>query len=136
MFFALLLLKNPYDILIFNFFLFHSSIHLFLYFLGDFMARNGNMDNTKNSSSNIEFLKDNYKALLDKLICPNCLNFQSFEENFEKIRECRQCKEKFVKSKTSNTNNFERKNKENEEKRLLKIKTIEDSLYGSIGDKI
>ena len=102
-------------------------------FLGDFMTRNGNTDNTKSSASNTEFLKDNYKALLNKLVCPNCGNFQSFEEFNEKIRECRQCKEKFVKSKTSKSATFEKKNRESEEKRLLKLKSIEEELYGRIG---
>ena len=97
------------------------------------MTRNGNTDNTKSSAPNTEFLKDNYKALLNKLVCPNCGNFQSFEEFNEKIRECRQCKEKFVKSKTSKSATFEKKNRESEEKRLLKLKSIEEELYGRIG---
>jgi ribosomal protein L37AE/L43A len=83
---------------------------------------------------NIELLKADYAALLDKLICPSCKNEQTFDENYEKIRECRRCNEKYVKAKTSNSSSFERTNKENEEKRLVRLKCIEDGIYGKIGN--
>lgn len=98
------------------------------------MTRNANSDkNQKTKNLNLESLKDDYKALLDKLICPSCKSEQSFDENYEKIRECRRCNEKFIKSKTSNSISFERKNKENEEKRVSKLKSVEESIYGNLG---
>ena len=78
-------------------------------------------------------MEDDYKALIDKLVCPNCKAEQSFDEYFEKIRECRRCNEKYTKAKISNCVSFERKNKENEEKRLLKLKTVEAAVYGNLG---
>ena len=105
----------------------------FLIFSGDFLHRNGNTDNRTSTQVNLEYQKDDYKALLNKLICPNCKNEQSFDEFFEKIRNCRRCDEKFIKSKVSCSNSFERKNKENEERRLAKLKAIENSVYGTLG---
>lgn len=88
----------------------------------------------KTKNLHIELLKADYAALLNKLICPSCKNEQTFDENYEKIRECRRCSEKYVKAKTSNCSSFERTNKENEEKRLMKLKCIEDGIYGKISN--
>lgn len=101
------------------------------------MERNGNSDkNQKTKNLNLESLKDDYKALLDKLACPNCKSEQSFDEYYEKIRDCRRCNEKFTKSKISKSSTFERKNKENEEKRLLKLKAVDDAIYGTLGKSV
>ena len=101
---------------------------------GEFLTRNtSDNKNLKTKNLNIELLKADYEALLDKLICPTCKNEQSFDENFEKIRECRRCNEKFVRAKTSNSSSFAKTNKENEEKRLLRLKNIEDGVYGNLG---
>ena len=111
-------------------------IFLFLIILGDFLHRNGNTDNQTSTQANLEYQKDDYKALLNKLICPSCKCEQSFEEFYEKIRNCRRCNEKYTKAKISCSVSFERKNKENEEKRLMKLKSLENSVYGNIGGKI
>jgi hypothetical protein len=41
---------------------------------------------------------------------------------------------KFQQLKTSNGQRFEKKNKETEEKRLLKLKLLDDSIYGTLGE--
>lgn len=101
------------------------------------MTRYGNSDqNQKAKNSSKLAMEDDYKALIDKLVCPTCKAEQSFDEYFEKIRQCRRCNEKYVKSKISNCFSFEKKNKENEEKRLLKLKTAEAAIYGNLGSFI
>jgi ribosomal protein L37AE/L43A len=98
------------------------------------MTRFGNSDlNKKSKNSNKLSQEDDYKALIDKLVCPACKAEQSFDEYFEKIRECRRCNEKYTKAKISNAASFEKKNKENEEKRLLKLKSVEAAVYGNLG---
>ena len=106
-------------------------------FSGEFLTRNtSDNKNLKKKNLNIELLKADYEAVLDKLICPSCKNEQSFDENFEKIRECRRCNEKFVRAKKSNSSFFAKTNKKNEEKRLLRLKNIEDGVYGNLGNFI
>lgn len=121
------------DISSFTFFI--CSYLILPIFSGEFLTRNtSDNKNLKTKNLNIELLKADYEALLDKLICPSCKNEQSFDEIFEKIRECRRCNEKFVRAKTSNSSSFAKTNKENEEKRLLRLKNIEDGVYGNLGN--
>jgi transcription initiation factor IIE alpha subunit len=54
-------------------------------------------ESKKLSKWELEKMKDDYEARLDKLICPNCRKPQSFDEFYEKKRNCSQCKMKYEK---------------------------------------
>ena len=80
--------------------------------------------------------EEEYKAKKDKLECPvhfekfKCRREQSFTEFWEKKRLCPQCKVRFVNTNTCDPQRFERRMKKNEEKARVRLKKVEDQMYG------
>lgn len=103
---------------------------------GDFVQRmteeNMNGKNKKVVKGQLESIKADYTARLDKLACPACRKEQSFDEFFENKRECSQCpgKPRFTKLNITTGANFEKRLKEKEVKRLDRLADLDAKVYG------
>jgi hypothetical protein len=108
---------------------------------GDFVARlneEGMNGKKKVGKGQLEGLKADYAARLDKLACPNCRKEQSFDEFFESKRECSQCpgKPRFTKLNITSGVNFEHRLKQKEAKRLEKLAELESKVYPKPSTKV
>ena len=97
---------------------------------GDFLDRaTSKLESEKSKKSQLAFEEDNYKARLDKLMCPSCGKEQSFDEFVERRRQCSQCKVRFVQGKVANRSLWDKKQKEDRERRELNLKKIQTNMY-------
>lgn len=88
------------------------------------------------SKSALEALENDYNAKIDKLACPKCQKAQSFSEFYEKKRFCSQCTDsRFRKLNVSNIHSFHKQVGSFESKRIEKLKTIEEEMYGEMKKK-
>jgi ribosomal protein L37AE/L43A len=95
----------------------------------DFLARLGEKHEKSMAKRELEALKQDYEARLDKLVCPNCSRTQSFDEFHQNKRKCQQCQVKYVKGSVFHPRQYAKKQQEFENMRIQRLKEIEDVMY-------
>mmetsp|Transcript_32090 Transcript_32090/g.46253 ORF Transcript_32090/g.46253 Transcript_32090/m.46253 type:complete len:458 (-) Transcript_32090:1038-2411(-) len=99
---------------------------------GDFLSRMHQESSTSKGLSKweLESLKNDYEARLDKLMCPSCKKPQSFDEYYEKKRNCSQCPKKFEKLNITSGMSYLKRIEEQEAKKLSRLREVEKEMYG------